>query len=236
MADGEVLARDVGDGAFEVVVGFVDVFVGQRDAVAVGAFDEFGDLAGGGVQVSAVAGAGHGDVDGFAVEAGGSDEEHAVAGEALGFVDRGGVAVIDVAGAHVAGGDAQPASVDQSDVDVEPSPMDGGDGADHPVVDAGAGRRSEVEVAVGRSVRCAAATTRSPAWNWRAAHVAGRRPESSPGTRWRASRLRAAASVRVPASTMASMPSRWAAEPGRRPPASWTSAAVSATVTRPWSW
>ena len=54
-----------------------------------------------------MAGAGHGDIDGFAVEAGGADEEHAVAGDALGLVDGGGVAVVDVAGGDVVGGEAQ---------------------------------------------------------------------------------------------------------------------------------
>ena len=53
-----VLARDCDDGLFDVEVEFVGVFGGERDAGGVGSFDEFGGLAGGGVEVGCRGGRG----------------------------------------------------------------------------------------------------------------------------------------------------------------------------------
>ncbi len=131
---GEGLGFGAADGGEQVVFG-VFGFAGEWEAGGVVTFADLGGLAAGGVEDRTVSGAGECDVGGFAVEACGADDEHGVAGDALALVDRHGVAVIEVAVGEV--GVVEPDDLTGAQPHVQSGRLgvNGGDGAEHAVVD-----------------------------------------------------------------------------------------------------
>ena len=132
---GEEFGLGVFKGVEEVGARVVVGFGRKPDAGRVGAFADGGGVVAGGVQPGAVAGSGQGDVAGLPVQAAWPDDEHLVAGHPLGLVDGDGVAVVDMAGADVVAVDDDAPTAHQVDGHVAAVGVEGGDGADHPVVD-----------------------------------------------------------------------------------------------------